>query len=108
MFVHWFILINSDVLFYNSNTLFYTHTHSCDLSPAPPALLAGLFPAGILFSTVNAKETTLNKPCHAIPINKYMPNKNNKYINQNTNYAISTRKVSQTKHKYSISIKRIR
>ena len=47
------------------------HCHSCNLSPAPPALLVYFFPAGVLFSTENAKGTTLNMPCHAISINKY-------------------------------------
>ena len=41
--------------------------HSCNLSPAPQAPLAYFFPAGVLFSTKNAKGTTLNMLCHAIP-----------------------------------------
>ena len=34
------------------------HAHSCNLSPAPPAPLVYFFPAGVLFSTKNAKGTT--------------------------------------------------
>ena len=86
--------------------------HSCDLSPAPPAPLVYFFPAGVLFSTENAKGTTLNMPCHAIPINKYAKQKQQvhqseqqichlnkkKYANQNTKYAISIQRVRQPKH----------
>ena len=106
--------------------LFYSYEHSCNLSPAPPAPLVYFFPAGVLFSTENAKGTTLNMPCHAIPINKYakqkqqvhqseqqichlnqkiMPTKTpstpsqpKEYANQNTKYAISIKRVRQAKH----------
>ena len=51
--------------------------HSCDLSPAP---LVYFFPAGVLFSTENAKGTILNMPSHALPINKYA--KQNQQVHQ--------------------------
>ena len=105
-------------------------THTCNLSPAPPAPLAYFFPAGVLFSTENAKGTTLNMPCHAILINKYAkqkqkvhqskqqlchlnqkntptktpstPSQSKDYANQNTKYAISTERIRQLNTKYAI------
>merc|ERR1712208_19343 len=41
--------------------------HCCNLSQAPQAPLVYFFPAGVLFSTENAKGTILNMPCHALP-----------------------------------------
>ena len=63
--------------------------HSCDLSPAPPAPLAYFFPAGVLFSTENAKGTTLNMPampslkkiCQTKPTSTSIKARNMPYLN---------------------------
>ena len=69
------------------------------------------FQLAYFFSTENAKGTTLNMPCHAILINKYAKQKQKvhqskqqichlkDYANKNTKYAISIKRVCQTKHK---------
>ena len=67
---------------YNTNVeyFYYVCMHSCNLSQAPQAPLVYFFPAGVLFSTENAKGTILNMPCHALPINKYA--KQNQQVHQ--------------------------